>query len=210
MRFYSVYEQSNRDKVLEFVKTRSSCRLLTAKGDDTPKLGIFNPVLDGESFILHLNRGDEQLADLKARPKALITFEDFLALIPSYWVDEQYGGAATAYYRYAEFDCDAEIADTRATLLSALQKLMRHYQPEGLYAELDPESETYRKSFDLLAIVTLTPRKTRTKWKVGQNRPIETRKKVIQELLRRGSPDDLRTVEQMQAWIQDEMKGELS
>lgn len=202
MQFYSIYEQHDLKKVEDFIKSQSSCRLVTTTPDRKTHYGIFNPIFDG-SVILHLNRLDEQVDDLKKNPNALVVFEDFLSVIPSYWLSENYGGGATSYYRYVEFDCRAEVSDTPEHLKEALQKMMDHFQPEGHYDALDPNSAIYKKSFEALVIVRLTPTSTRTKWKLGQNQTLPTRTKIANLLRERGTPNDIRAAQEVESSIGD-------
>ncbi len=206
MRFYPIYEQTDQKNVEDFIRSQASCRIITMTSDKKTHYGIFNHFFDGQSFILHLNRLDEQVHDLKSNPNALVVFEEFLSVIPSYWVDENYAGAATSYYRYAEFDCQAEVSDTPELLRDALQKMMDHYQPEGQYVPLDPGSSLYKKSFDALVIIRLTPTSSRTKWKLGQNRPEASRRQVAKRLRERGTPNDLRAAQEVEASIESTQK----
>jgi len=201
MQFYEIYQQSDKTKVDEFVRSQSNCQLITKAPDGRTHLGIFNHYFDGDAFFLHLNKNDEQIADLRSADNVLLVFHDFLAVIPSYWIDAQYGGAATAYYRYAEFECRAELVDSPQAVKEVLQSLMDHYQPEGKYEALNPESPTYEKSFKALFIVKLIPTSSRTKWKLGQNRPLDTRKRVVEKLKERGRPRDLQAAQAVEEWI---------
>ena len=81
---------------------------------------------------------------------------------------------------------------------------MDHYQPEGKYEALNPESPTYEKSFKALVIVKLIPTSSRTKWKLGQNRPVDTRKRVVEKLKERDSLRDLHAAQAVEEWISSE------
>lgn len=201
MQFYEIYQQSDKTKIDEFARAQLNCQLITKAPDGRIRVGIFNHHFDGEAFFLHLNKNDEQISDLRSAENVLLVVHDFLAVIPSYWIDAQYGGAATAYYRYAEFECRAELVDSPPAVKEALQSLMDHYQPEGKYEALNPESPTYEKSFKALFIVKLIPTSSRTKWKLGQNRPLDTRKRVVERLKERGSPRDLQAAQAVEEWI---------
>jgi predicted FMN-binding regulatory protein PaiB len=204
MQFYPAYDQTDSREVQAFVEGTPSCRLLTRSPEDRLHYGIFNPVCEGTDIFLHLNRNDEQVQDLRADPRALVAIEDFQCVIPSYWVDSNYAGAATSYFPYAEFDCDVEIAQTDEALREILTKLMKHHQPEGGYAGLASSPDLYRRSFDTLAIVRLKPRATRTKWKLGQTRSADARRKIVIELRKRGEPGDLRAADEVEKWLKRE------
>lgn len=197
MKFYNYYEQKNLAEIDRLITETPYCLLLT---QDMAKprtvTGLFNHVYDGKNFYLHLNKTDEQVAALDSG-RAQLVFHDMLALIPSYWVEEKYAGAATAYYRYAEFDCDVALERTPAGMIQALQLLMNHHQPEGHYDPLSADSSIYETSLAMLVIAKLTPTARRTKWKLGQNRPVETRMKVVENLRARAKGNDLRAAEEV-------------
>ena len=47
----------------------------------------------------------------------------------------------------------------------------------------------------MIAIVELAPMSQRTKWKLGQNRPVAVRRHVVRELRERGLHGDLRAAD---------------
>lgn len=198
MQFYKYTDQAREEEIRGLIKQQAFCRLVTISAEGRPRIGLFNHATDGSAIILHLNKRDEQLADLRVKPRALVSFEDFLTTIPSYWVDGEDASFATMYYRYAEFDCAAEILDTPEAMLPCFQSLLDRHQPEGGYAKLDPSIEMYRSSFAMLAIVVLRPAATRTKWKVAQNRTPEQRRHIIAKLRERAQGSDLRAADEME------------
>jgi len=198
MQFYSYYKQANTKEVESLSQDSSFCLLSTVSPSGIPHLGIFNPLQIEGRFYLHMNRKDEQVADLKERPKALLSFLDFLSVIPSYWVDEHYAGAATAYYRYAEWECTVELFEEPPSMLPVLQMMMDRYQPEQKYDPLNPELPIYKASFASIVVLKLTPVSSRTKWKLGQNRPMEIRNRVMTELKLRARDNDIRAAEEME------------
>ena len=202
MQFYPIYEPTDPAELTACVETAAACRLMTRGKAGRLHCGIFNPVWEEGTICLHLNRSDEQIDDLQAEPRALVAFEDFLTNIPSYWIDPRYAGVATSYYRYAEFDCDAEVIRTEEALLKLFRDLMDRYQPEGGFAPFEGSLELYRKSLDALAVVRLRPRSVRTKWKLGQNRPSEIRRMVSAELRKRNRPNDLRAALEIEKWLE--------
>jgi predicted FMN-binding regulatory protein PaiB len=84
---------------------------------------------------------------------------------------------------------------------SILQNMLDLYQPEKGYEPLSSESATYASSFQMLSIVRLSPKRVRTKWKLGQNRSTEVRRRVASELRRRGQPNDARTADEIERTI---------
>lgn len=199
MKHYEATRQENRDEVEELIFFSPMALLLTI-GDELIS-GVFNPVYRNGKFILHLNRTDEQFKALQAGASARLIFFDHLANIPSYWVDENYGGAATSYYRFADFDCTIETYLDAGAVAKISQEFLDRFQPEGGYAALSPDSEIYKSSFKILGIVELTPKRTTAKWKLGQNRPVATRTEIARKLRERNAGNDARAAEEVEKWI---------
>ncbi len=200
MQHYPVYEQTDFTEVkrlINFVPTA----LLATHGSRL-QIGIFNPVWSDSKLVLHLNQHDPQLLDLKENPHASLIFEDILAVIPSYWVDPAYAGAATTYYRFAQLECQARLIQEPNEMISVLTRLMQRFQPEKGYAELSLENPQYRKSFEMLTLVELSIDSVKAKWKLGQNRSLEIRAQVIQKLRERNQGNDLRCVEEIERWME--------
>lgn len=198
MIFHDYYANIPRAEVDRFVERQELCRLVTLGEDGTPHLGLYPFVYDGAALDLHLVRADEQIRDLKARPRCLAEVDEVLGVIPSYWVHPQYAGSATAYHRTVIFECDATVVEDPAAVAAQQLRLLARYQPEGGYRALDPADPLYRGALGQLAAVRLEITRCRPKWKLGQNRPAETRRRVIAELRTRGRPNDQRAADALE------------
>ena len=202
MIFHDYYADIARDEVDRFVQSQEMGRLVTMGEDGTPHLGLYNFVYDGISLELHLVRADEQVADLKARPRCLFEVDEILAVIPSHWVHPEYAGSATAYHRTAIFECGGAVAEDPAEVLAQQVRLLAKHQPEGGYRALGVEDPLYRGALGQLAAVRLQVTAVRAKFKLAQNRPVEARRKIIALLRQRGRPGDGRAADALQ-WTID-------
>lgn len=195
MQHYPMFQNVSEEEIDDLVTTLPYCTLITQNKKGDIHIGIFNPVKVGNDFFLHLNKHDEQTKDMVEVPRAKLIFHEFLAVIPSHWVDEKYGGAATSYYRYAEFSASVEVTLDPAQLVEKLTPMMKRFQPEGGYEPLSAESETYKKSWAMLALARVHTYSVKAKWKLGQNRPPETRLKVAAKLRERNQGLDTKTAD---------------
>ena len=202
MIFHDYYADIARDDVDRFVQSQEMGRLVTMGEDGTPHLGLYNFVYDGTVLELHLVRADEQVADLKARPRCLFEVDEILAVIPSHWVHPEYAGSATAYHRTAIFECGGAVAEDPAEVLAQQVRLLAKHQPEGGYRPLSVEDPLYRGALGQLAAVRLRVTAVRPKFKLAQNRPVETRRKIIALLRQRGRLGDGRAADALQ-WTLD-------
>jgi len=205
MIFHDYYANIPRAEVDRFVESQELCRLVTLGQDGTPHLGLYPFVYDGATLDLHLVRVDEQVQDLKLRPRCLAEVDEVLGVIPSYWVHAQYAGSATAYHRTVIFECNATVIEDPAAVAAQQLRLLARYQPEGGYKPLDPVDPLYRGALAQLAAVRLEVTRCRPKFKLGQNRPAETRQRLIGELRKRGRPNDRRAADAL-AWTIDVQK----
>jgi uncharacterized protein len=206
--FHAVYAEVPRAEIDRFVQAQALGRLVTVGADGAPHVGLYPFVHAGDTVDLHLVRADEQVADLRARPRCVFEVDEPLAVIPSYWVHPEYAGAATAYHRTVIFECDGAVVDDPAAVAEQQGRLLARYQPEGGFRPLRPEDPLYRGALAQLAAVRLAIQRRRAKFKLGQNRPAEVRRRVIAELRGRGRPGDDRTAAALEWTIQTSSRQE--
>jgi predicted FMN-binding regulatory protein PaiB len=200
--FHDHYSDVPRDEVDRLVQSQELARLVTVGDDGMPHVGLYPFIYDGKTLDLHLVRSDEQIKDLKARPRCVLEVDEVLAVIPSYWVHPEYAGAATAYHRTVIFECEARVEEDPESVAAQQRRLLARYQPEGGFRPLDPNNALYRGAMAQLAAVTLQINRWRAKFKLGQNRPAEARRQVIAALRKRGRPNDGRAADALQ-WTID-------
>jgi predicted FMN-binding regulatory protein PaiB len=199
--FHAYYTDVRADAVDRFVDAQELGRLVTVGADGTPHVGLY-PFVRGEGTVdLHLVRDDEVAVDLRVRPRCVFEVDEALGVIPSYWVHREYGGSATAYHRTVIFECVATVRDDPAAVAAQQERLMARYQPEGGFRAIDPEDPLYGGALRQLTAVRLAVVRVRTKFKLAQNRPPETRRKIIQFLRERGRPNDARAAEALESTL---------
>lgn len=203
MIFHDYYADVPDGEIDRFVGSRELARLVTVGTGGTPHIGLYPFVYDGRTVDLHLVRTDEQVEDLKRHPRCLLEVDEVLGVIPSYWVHAEYAGSATAYHRTVIFECVATLVEDPAGVAAQQGRLLARYQPEGGFRPLDPADPLYRGAMAQLAAVSLAIMRRRVKFKLGQNRPPETRRKVITELRKRGRPGDERAAAALE-WTLDQ------
>ena len=201
MIFHAYYADVPTEVVDRFVDAQELGRLITVGDDGTPHVGLYPFVRTEGGFDLHLVRDDEVAVDLRARPRCVFEVDEPLGVIPSYWVHAEYGGSATAYHRTVIFECGGTVIDDSGAVAAQQARLMARYQPEGGFRDIDPQDPLYRGALGQLAAVRLTVERARVKFKLGQNRPMETRRKIVQFLRERGRPNDARAAEALESTL---------
>lgn len=192
MNFHEYYTDIPRADVDRFVETQELGRLVTVGADGTPHVGLYPFLYDGHEVELHLVRADEQVEDMKTRPRGVFEVDEVLATIPSYWVHAEYGGVATAYHRTAIFECVATVIEDSVVLADQQRRLLARYQPEGGFRPVDAADPLYRGALERLAAVRLRVERCRPLWKLAQNRPPDVRREIIARLRHRGRTGDER------------------
>ena len=198
MIFHDVYADVPADELERFVGAQELGRLITVGADGTPHVGLYPFVHEPGAVDLHLVREDELAVDLAARPRCVFEVDEVLGVIPSYWVSAEYGGAATAYHRTAIFECHGVVVADPAAVAAQQVRLLARYQPEGGFRALSTADPLYRTALEQLAAVRLTVTRTRVKFKLAQNRPPEARRRIIEELRKRGRPNDARAADALE------------
>ena len=201
MIFHAYYADVPAAQVDGFVDAQELGRLITVGADGIPHVGLYPFVRSAATVDLHVVREDEVAVDLRARPRCVFEVDEPLGVIPSYWVHAEYGGSATAYHRTVIFECTATVVDDPAAVAAQQQRLMARYQPEGGFRAIEPDDPLYRGALRQLAAVRLSVERVRTKFKLGQNRPPETRQKIVQFLRERGRPNDARAAEALESTL---------
>jgi predicted FMN-binding regulatory protein PaiB len=202
---YDYYADIPAELIEAFVREQELGRLLTVADDGLPHLGLYPFAYDGNAIEIHLNRTDDQLAHLTARPRCAFELDEILATVPSYWVDPESAVAATAYHRTVLFECQvAMISDDAAVLAAQQTRLLARYQPEGGFRAVTADEPIYRGAFGVIRAVRLAITGRKLKWKIGQNRPPEKRARVVAELRQRGRPRDARAADALQWTIERE------
>jgi hypothetical protein len=200
---YDYYSDIPDELLDAFVREQEMGRLLTVADDGLPHLGLYPFAYEGDAIEIHLNRADEQLAHLGARPRCAFELDEILATVPSYWIDPENAVAATAYHRTALFECEAVRISRDAAVLAAQQtRLLARYQPEGGFRSVTGEEPIYRGSLGVITAVRLAITGRKVKWKIGQNRPPAARARVVAELRKRARPRDARAADALQ-WTID-------
>ncbi|WP_437612165.1 GNAT family N-acetyltransferase [Sorangium sp. So ce834] len=126
---------------------------------------------------------------------AVVSCEQIVASIPSYFTDPARACPATTLYRSAQAHGVIERVDDPEHKAEVLEALMRKYQPEGGYAPLDARSPLYRKAIEGILVLAVPLERLDGKAKLAQNRAPEERARLLAKLWERGSPGDPGAIE---------------
>jgi uncharacterized protein len=204
--FHDYYAEVPAGEVERFVAGQDMGRLVTA-GEAGPHIGLYPFAYAADRIEVHLVRQDEQVADLRVRPRCLFEVDEVLGVIPSYWVDPQNAIMATAYHRTVIFEGVADVSEDAAVLAEQQGRLLRRYQPEGGFRPVTADDPMYQGALHHLVAVRMSVERTRVKFKLAQNRTPEARRRIIAELRARGRPNDGRAADALESTLADTYRG---
>ncbi len=120
---------------------------------------------------------------------------DVVALIPSHFVDPEKACPATTYFRSVQVKgrlCD--VSDERLKR-GMLQGLMEKSQPEGGYVSFFDAGELYKKDLRATRVFGFKIEEVTGKANLGQDRPVERTRGIVEKLFQRGAPGDMEAIE---------------
>ncbi|MCB9792475.1 MAG: GNAT family N-acetyltransferase [Alphaproteobacteria bacterium] len=151
-------------------------------------------VLDG-AIAFHSAPKGEKLSCV-GRP-AVVSVEELVADIPSWFIDPVRACPATSLYRSAMAHGALEPVDSPEEKARALDALMRRFQPSGGYRPITAEDPLYTKALRGVSVLCLRPERVVGKAALWQRKPAALRAQVIGKLLERGLPGDAEAAQAM-------------
>jgi nitroimidazol reductase NimA-like FMN-containing flavoprotein (pyridoxamine 5'-phosphate oxidase superfamily) len=158
---------------------------------------VHTALLPGPTVVFHGSAlGEKQ--SLLGRPVCLQA-EEVLATIPSTFTDPERACPATTYYRSVQAEGVAEVVEDPAEKARALEALMGRFQPAGGHRPIDAEHPLYAQAVRTVQVVAVRLTQLQGKSNLGQAKPLEVRRAVLEGLWRRGLPRDPEVIERLRA-----------
>jgi ribosomal protein S18 acetylase RimI-like enzyme len=167
-----------RAEALALLAEAPVVHLATTTPDGAPVLRTLHPVVLGDDICFHAEAVDEKAESLGRA--AVVSAEEIVAAIPSWFVDPERACPATTLYRSAQVHGTLEAVEEPALKARVLAGLMAKYQPKAL-------------------ILRVRAADVDGKAKLAQNRSPEERAHLIDKLWERGLDGDARAIELIRA-----------
>src|SRR5262249_16385942 len=132
--------------------------------------------------------------------EAVVSAEEIVASLPSYFIDPERACPATTLYRSAQVHGVVERVDDAEEKALVLAALMRKYQPEGGHVPIDAAPPLYRKAIAGIMVLRVSLERLDGKAKIAQNRTAEERVRLMEQLWARGNEGDLAAIELLRAY----------
>ncbi|GAC1351631.1 MAG: hypothetical protein NVS3B20_13940 [Polyangiales bacterium] len=181
-----------RDRALDLLARSKVVHIATTNDVGEPILRTVHGVVVGSMVMFHGASAGEKLFALGR--SAVVSAEQIIAEIPSYFLDPERACPATTLYLSAQVHGVLQRIDDRSVKAMMLSALMTKYQPEGGHAPIavdHPEfSRLYQQAVEAILVVGVALENLDGKAKLAQNRKPEERLRLLEHLWRRGAETD--------------------
>ena len=186
-------EIKSQQKIVEFLNKEQTGRICSIDKNGYPQIIPMNFVWANNSIYVHSHTRGEKLENIKRNPKVGFEVDRSLEFLPSYFEDPQDASLADTLYISVVIKGEGIIVNEKKEKTLALNALIKKYQPEGKYEPINEHMEV----LDEVAIIKITPKTMRGKYKIGQNLSIENRIILAKQILERNSKTAKETLEIM-------------
>jgi nitroimidazol reductase NimA-like FMN-containing flavoprotein (pyridoxamine 5'-phosphate oxidase superfamily)/GNAT superfamily N-acetyltransferase len=183
----------DRARAVALLERAPVIHLATTTPDGEPVLRTVHGVVVGGAVCFHGAPAGEKAETLGRA--AVVSAEEIVAEIPSYFLDPERACPATTYYQSVQVHGVLEAVDDPDLKARVLQALMARFQPEGGHAPITAGDPRYRGAVRGILIVRISLEKLDGKGKLGQNRKPEELRVILDKLWQRGSAADPRAIE---------------
>lgn len=160
--------------------------------DGFPVLRTLHGVVVDGWLCFHAAPAGEKTS-LLGRP-VVVSVEEVVAQVPSYFSDPERACPATTLYRAAQAHGVLERVEAPAQKAAVLQALMAKLQPEGGHRPITAGDPLYAPAVRGLLVAGIRLERVERKDKLGQNKKPAEVQRLVEALWRRGGPGDARAV----------------
>jgi len=182
-----------RADALELLARVPVIHLATTTPDGAPVLRTLHAAIVDDALVFHAAPVGEKMATLGRA--CVISAEEIVAAIPSYFLDAERACPATTLYRSVQVHGVLEPVDAPDAKARALAAILAKHQPEGGHAPMRADDPLYSKAVAGIAVVRISLAQLDGKAKLGQHRSPADRARVIEGLWRRGAKGDVEAIE---------------
>lgn len=183
----------DRASAMELLAGANTVHMASSTHDGEPVLRVVHAVIIDGWLLFHGAPAGEKMEAIGRR--AVVSTEEIIASIPSYFVDPERACPATTLYRSVQVHGTIERIDDVQLKAAMLAALMKKHQPEGGHVPITADHPLYRKAIDGVLVLGVRCDELDGKAKLGQNRTPAEISRIVEQLWARGLPEDARAVE---------------
>ena len=186
MRKESFFRMSRPDAVA-FLERARVVHVATTNAAGDPIFRALDVAVLGDRLVFHGAPAGEKMDALGRM--AVLSAEEVVASIPSYFIDPQRACPATTLYRSVQVHGTLDEITDNAEKARALEALMHKNQPDGGYTPIRHDDPMYAKTIAGLLVVSVSLERIDGKAKLAQNRTPDEQRRIAAALWKRGFHD---------------------
>ncbi len=193
MQLLGKLEIKSKEKIIEFLSSQQTGRISSIDGDGYPQIIPMNFVFLNDAIYMHSHIRGEKLDNIRRNQKVGFEVDKSLEFLPSYFSDPTDASLADTLYISVVIKGNASIVSDKEEKTTALNGLMKKYQPEGGYEPIKPEMDV----LDEVVVIKIISESLKGKYKIGQNMDMKSRIDLARQILERNSPTAKETLDIM-------------
>ena len=193
MQLLGKLEIKSKEKIIEFLSSQQTGRISSIDENGYPQIIPMNFVFINDIVYMHSHIKGEKLENIKRNQKVGFEVDKSLEFLPSYFSDPTDASLADTLYISVVIKGNANIILDKEEKTTALNGLMKKYQPEGGYEPIKPEMDV----LDEVVVIKIVPESLRGKYKIGQHMDRKSRIDLARQILERNSPTAKETLDVM-------------
>jgi nitroimidazol reductase NimA-like FMN-containing flavoprotein (pyridoxamine 5'-phosphate oxidase superfamily)/ribosomal protein S18 acetylase RimI-like enzyme len=168
-------------------------RVASTDGAGAPLVRALNVAIVDGALVFHGAPVGEK-TEAVGRP-VVVSAEEMVASIPSYFVDPERACPATTLYRSVQVHGTLDPVEDPRLKARALAALLAKHQPEGGFVPMAHDHPLYAKVIEGLLVLSVSLEKLDGKAKLAQNRTPNEQRKILEGLWRRGNFGDVAAID---------------
>jgi len=193
MQLLGKLEIKSKEKIIEFLSSQQTGRISSIDENGYPQIIPMNFVFINDVVYMHSHIKGEKLENIKRNQKVGFEVDKSLEFLPSYFSDPTDASLADTLYISVVIKGNASIILDKEEKTTALNGLMKKYQPEGGYEPIKPEMDV----LDEVVVIKIVPESLRGKYKIGQHMDRKSRIDLAKQIMKRNSPTTKETLDIM-------------
>ena len=193
MQLLGKLEIKSKEKIIEFLSSQQTGRISSIDENGYPQIIPMNFVFINDVIYMHSHIRGEKLDNIRRNQKVGFEVDKSLEFLPSYFSDPTDASLADTLYISVVIKGNGSIVSDREEKTTALNGLIKKYQPEGGYEPIKPEMEVLKE----VEVIKIVPESLKGKYKIGQNMDMKSRIDLARQILKRNSPTAKETLDIM-------------
>jgi len=174
---------NSKEKVVEFLNNEETGRVASIDKDGYPQIIPMNFVFVNDVIYMHSHVKGEKLENIMRNNKVGFEVDKNLEFLPSYFFDPNDASLANTFYISVVIKGKCKLVDEKNEMTTALNSLMKKYQPEGKYESIKLQDNVLNH----VAVIKITPEIMTGKYSIGQDMKKEDRINLAKKIYERNS-----------------------